>query len=466
MGSLSQSKNLHVGIVGAGIGGLAAAIALRRAGASVTVLESAAELGEIGAGIQMTPNVSVLLQRWGVDHEIGENLVQFEELNMRRKDGTRVGHTKIATLEESLGRPWWVVHRAHLHDGLVKVAERLGAQILIQSAVTRIHYHESQEVTVETRRGARHSFDLLIGADGINSITRTTLFPDVSPEPPTTNCAYRALVPYDDIRKDPIAKELIEKLTMEVWMAENAYIITYPINAGKFFNLVLSHHRPEKLRVTQPDVPIEELRNEYKDFDPRIKRIVDMIENTSRWPLMVTGPMKSWSSPRKNVVLMGDAAHSMVNHMAQGAATSMEDGAFLGRCIARVVEGKIRLDEAVRIYEEERMPKAYAKQQVSFLNGAIWHLPDGPEQMARDKAMEPELQGKYYVRSSNLYGDPQTVLEVYGYDVEDHAETALATYLNGGREPFHSDTGVTRSIQLKYMDWFRPSANQKTRTKL
>jgi salicylate hydroxylase len=170
---------------------------------------------------------------------------------------------------------------------------------------------------------------------------------------------------------------------------------------------------------------------------------------------MVTGPLKSWSSRHKNVVLMGDAAHSMVNHMAQGAATSMEDGAFLGRCIAKVVEGKIRIHEAVRIYEEERMPKAFAKQQVSFLNGAIWHLPDGPEQEARDKAMQPELEGRYYVRSSNLYGDPQTVLEVYGYDSEGHADTALEKYINSGREPLDAETGIAKSMQDRYMTWFR-----------
>jgi salicylate hydroxylase len=139
----------------------------------------------------------------------------------------------------------------------------------------------------------------------------------------------------------------------------------------------------------------------------------------------------------------------------------MEDGAFLGKCVAKVVEGKVRLDEAVRIYEEERMPKAFAKQQVSFLNGAIWHLPDGLEQEARDKAMQPELEGKYYVRSSNLYGDPQTVLEVYGYDVEAHAETALEKYLNGGREVLDADTGIAKSLQDKYMSWFRPSRVRK-----
>ncbi|KAJ5628384.1 Salicylate hydroxylase [Penicillium lividum] len=451
---VNTSHPVHIGIVGAGIGGLAAAIAMGQAGAQVTVLEAAQELGEIGAGIQMTPNVSVLLQRWGVDKVIGDNLVQFEELNMRRKDGTPVGYTKIDTIERDLQRLWWVVHRAHLHEGLATIAVKAGAMIKLDSRVIKID-HQADKATVTTQKGDSYTFDLCVGADGVNSVIRRSLFPDVRPEPPTTNCAYRAMVPYDQIRQDPIAKELIQKLTMEVWMAPQSYIITYPISAGNMFNLVLSHHRPDKLRTTQEDVPIEEMREEFKDYDPRIKRIVDMIPKVSRWPLMVTGPLKSWSSPQKNVVLMGDAAHSMVNHMAQGAATSMEDGAFLGKCVEAVIHGKMSIQDAVGIYETERMPKAYAKQQVSFINGAIWQLPDGPLQQGRDAAMAPELEGTYFVRSSNLYGDPQTVLDVYGYDVQGHAEDAIRKFCDG-KEPAHPVTGVTHSLQGKYMDWYLP----------
>jgi salicylate hydroxylase len=169
----------------------------------------------------------------------------------------------------------------------------------------------------------------------------------------------------------------------------------------------------------------------------------------------VTGPLKSWSSPSKNVVLIGVAAHSMTNHMAQGAATSMEDGSFLGRCVGQVVQNRISLQQAISIYEQHRMPKAYFKQQVSFLNGAIWHLSDGPAQKARDNAMKWELEQKPFLRSPNLYGDPTTVLAVYAYDAEDHADSAIFEHFKG-REPVDEKMKITKGVADTYMNWFLP----------
>jgi salicylate hydroxylase len=336
----------------------------------------------------------------------------------------------------------------------VKIAQKHGAKLLIDSRVDKIDYKSNKNVTVTTSAGKSHTFDLLIGSDGVNSIVRKTLFPSVKPSPPTTNCAYRAIVPYSQIRKDPVAKDLVDKLTMEVWMSEKSYIITYPISAGKDFNLVLSHHVDHLVDKVE-EIDMRDLRKTYENYDPRIKRIVDMIPEAQRWPLLVTGPLESWSSPSKNVVLMGDAAHSMVNHMAQGAATSMEDGAFLGKCIGQVLQSRISQAQAIQIYEKGRMPKAYIKQQVSFLNGAIWQLPDGPAQQARDKAMRLELEGKPFVRSSNLYGDPTTMLSVYAYDAEDHAEAAIFEFLNR-RSPGDETKKITKGVADTYMNWFLP----------
>jgi salicylate hydroxylase len=272
-----------------------------------------------------------------------------------------------------------VVHRHHLHQGLSEGARRHGVEIIIDARVTNIDYESDGPVKVTTYSGKQYEFDLLIGSDGLKSVVRKSLFPEVRPRAPTTNAAYRAVIPYEEVfSKHPDLKSILGN-TINVWMAENGYAISYPISGGKDLNFVLSHHRKAKVEDVE-EVNIEELHSFYRDWDPRLVKVVEMVNESKRWPLMVTGPLKSWSSPKKNVVLIGDAAHSMVNHMAQGAATSMEDGAFLGRVILEVVRGVISLPEAITLYEQKRMPRAFAKQQVSFLMGATFHLEDGPRQ--------------------------------------------------------------------------------------
>jgi len=136
--------------------------------------------------------------------------------------------------------------------------------------------------------------------------------------------------------------------------------------------MVLSHHtRDSHVAEDVEEADVGELRSSYAQYDPLVLKVIALIPQCKRWSLLVTGPMKTWSNKAKNVVLMGDAAHSMVNHMAQGAATSMEDGAFLGKVIADVIRGILSLPEAIEIYEKTRMPRAFTKQQASFTAGVF-----------------------------------------------------------------------------------------------
>ena len=234
--------------------------------------------------------------------------------------------------------------------------------------------HEQSPVRVRTAKGAEYTFDLLIGADGLKSVVRSKLFPDVKPRAATHNAAYRAVMPYEEIwRRVPDSREFGNAI--DVWSVEKGYVITYPISGGRDWNTVLSHYFDRPVTDVEEDVDMDKVKAYFKDIDPRLKKIIDIIPQTKRWPLLITGPLGSWSSPQKNVVLMGDAAHSMQNHMAQGAATSMEDGAFLGRVMGEVVRGVLSIEEAIHVYEKTRMPRAWFKQQASFTMGAMYMFP-------------------------------------------------------------------------------------------
>lgn len=161
--------------------------------------------------------------------------------------------------------------------------------------------------------------------------------------------------------------------------------------------------------------------------------------------------------------ISSDAAHSMVPHIGQGAATSIEDGVFLARTLTDVIGGRLSLAQAINIYEKARMPLAHYKQQISFINGQVWQLPDGPLQRARDEAMASELRGEAPLRSPNLWQDPFTALTVFGYDAEHDAEIAIQAH-HDGQEPRDDQTALTRREMDRYFGYWWPSQVARTPT--
>ncbi|TID16968.1 Salicylate hydroxylase [Venturia nashicola] len=414
----TTKKPLNIGIIGAGLGGLMAGIAIAEAGGNVTILEAASKLGEVRAGIQLTPNAARLLYRYGIEELIGENLVRNQQLHIRTKEGKKVGFVKMEEMKETSGGEWWLVHRQHLHRSLVAAAANSGCSLVTSARVTSLDYKDPTKPVVVTTKSAKYTFDLVLGADGVNGMTRKTLFPNAAiPFPPRNNAAFRAIVPASRLREDPDTKGMVYNMGINVWLAPNAYAILYPISGGEAINVVLSHTTTVPL-VKVEAVELEEVERQYSDFEIRVRKVVSMIDRPiKRWPLLVTH-LDRWSSDCRRVVLMGDAAHSMVNHMAQGASTAIEDAVFLSVLLKPIIDNKEEatgLYRAIELYEKERMPVVKMRQEASNRNGWIMHL-SGVLAAARNFVLG--IEWKY----PNLLGAQNLMRGVYRYDAVAHAE--------------------------------------------
>lgn len=169
-----------------------------------------------------------------------------------------------------------------------------------------------------TVHGVEHNFDLLVGSDGIKSTIRWTLFPDAVPQAASTVAAFRGILSYEEVfAKVPEARQLLRN-TMDAWIGPNGYILLYPLSAGTELNVV-TLFQMDRIVNTPEEVELGEFRNLYKDWNPVARKILELVNYTQKWPLLVLPPLKTWSNEHKNVVLLGDAAHCMQNHMVRNS---------------------------------------------------------------------------------------------------------------------------------------------------
>ncbi|GAA1017461.1 salicylate hydroxylase [Acrocarpospora pleiomorpha] len=363
-----------IAILGGGIGGLATAAFLHRAGLSSTVYEQAPELKELGAGIMVAPNAARLIRRLGVIDVFLRQAVRLDVgWEFRRwQDGSVLSAENLTTECSRLyGEQTYTAHRADLLD-VIKAAVPEGT---IKLGRRGVKLDDGDRPALLFEDGERIEPDVLIGADGVHSVVRQSLA-DATPARYSGMCAFRALVPAD--QAPPFARRPAQTL----WIGPARHLVHYPVLGGRFVNLVAcapaGDYSVESWTAT---ATVEEFRAEFEGWDPRLRDLIRAAGTPGRWALLDRPPLRRWS--RGTVTLLGDAAHPMFPFFGQGAAQAIEDAAVLAACLAEDGTDPAR---ALRRYEALRMPRTNRLQEVSHGRSHINHLPDGPEQEARDKS--------------------------------------------------------------------------------
>jgi salicylate hydroxylase len=373
-----MSGEMSVAVVGGGIGGLSAALALSRVGFDVRVFEQARTVSEVGAGIQLSPNCTRVLRDLGVLAAVERVAVRPEAFEFRRwDDGRQLSSTPLGpAVEQAYGAPYLHVHRADL---LRVLTEALPAGVL---EVGRRCVGVSQRgggAEVGFADGSSAVVDLVVGADGIHSAVRAALF---GPEDArfTGHVAYRGLVPAERVAG------LGVQLRSTVNVGPGAHLVHYFVSNARLLNVVCVLEERSWTRESWTDPgDVAELRAAFADWHPRVRGVVDALDRPLKWALFDRDPLPRWSAGA--VTLLGDACHPMLPYAAQGASQSVEDAAVLATVLTTVLADGPDVPAALLRYEELRRPRTARVQEMSRGNGVRFHLPDGPDQRARDEVM-------------------------------------------------------------------------------
>ena len=352
-----SGKKLSIAIVGAGMGGLAAASTLRRAGVDARVYEQAPRFDRIGAGIQMMPNSMKVLRTIGVEEKVRARSFQpYSHLN-------RVGDTgeimrELPMPEALFGAPYLCMHRGDLHAALLSVVP--SEIVHLGKKLTGLDQY-SGGVTLTFADGSRAHADAVIGADGVHSLVRESI---AGPDTPIHKgrIAYRAVFPASLLNGRDIGPSRTK------WWGKDRHIVIYYTTATKSeIYFVTSVPEPAEWLTRESWSAmgdVKELRAAYDGFHGDVRAVLEACPDCHKWAILEREPLPRWSDGK--VALLGDACHPMTPYMAQGAATAIEDAAVLARCLAEV-EGD-DIEGAFRRYEANRKPRTAKIQAISSAN--------------------------------------------------------------------------------------------------
>jgi salicylate hydroxylase len=385
-------------IAGGGIGGLAATLACARGGTQIDLFERALEFSEVGAGVQLGPNVVKILHHWGLQEALDSVAAFPERLQVRSAtSGAELGVLRLGDVALArYGAPYVTIHRADLHGLLLAEALRMPGVSLNLAQAVGSFVDQPDGVTLTTATGRLVTCDVLLGADGGWSRVRQQLLKDGLPQP-TGHLAYRALVRQSDLPAS------LRSQQVTAWLGPKLHVVQYPVRGGEWLNVVaIVHGRIDgALEDWDHSANAGELRVHLANTCAPLLDLVHAIDAWRLWGLSIRPPLRgAHEMAQGRVALLGDAAHPMVPYLAQGAGMAIEDA----QALALVLENpSTDVPALLTQYAQARWARNARVQARAIRNGEVFHA-TGVVRVARDAAMK--LLGERLLDVPWLYGGP------------------------------------------------------------
>ncbi|GCB24213.1 3-hydroxybenzoate 6-hydroxylase [Aspergillus awamori] len=438
-----HDSHLDIIVVGAGLSGLATAISCAMSGHTVTVLEQAKELAEVGAGLQITPNASRLFSHWKLPEKLWTDAAEPTSLTVHRYTGEVLAHEESfdRNIRSKYSAPFIDLHRVDLQQALYARAKELGVTFHLDERVNTIDFDTT---TVTTLKGRTVSGDLIVAADGLWSRCRECYCGRKDDPIPTGDLAYRIVLTADQI-SDPDLKAWVENPTVHFWIGPGAHAVGYSLRGGKMMNIVLLVPDDLPPGVSRQTGSLEEMMRLFVGWDPVLTRFLGYVNGVDKWKLMHHAEMESWINDKSNLVFIGDACHPMLPYLAQGANSSLEDGAVLGGLLGHM-KHKSDLPAILRIYEKLRKSRGEAIVRETFKQRNDFHMHDGPEQEKRDHIFLSQLGKELKGAFPSRWTCPEVQPWLYGYDAIKEVENVVEQnpgLFNGSSKQSNEESSIS-----------------------
>ena len=442
------------------MGGLACALSLARQGfTKIDVYETASNLGFVGAGIQLAPNMARILDRFGVWDEIAAEAVDLKETSIRRENShlraifklqltdriegstdKELAHVDLNYIRSTYNYPHMVGHRASLAGGMFNGCKRENA--------IKFHFSHQCEgmktfspkpkftVTPRGKEPFDVECDVVLACDGVKSKVREQILTELGVHAQvqdTGQAAYRIMLTREEMLSDPELAVLIDADKVTRWIGEKRHIIAYPVSSKKIYNI--STAQPDTNFAAEVSATYttkgskKQMLEVYGDFCPMIHRMLNLVPEgeVCEWRLRTHSRLPTWV--HGCVALVGDACHPTLPHLAQGAAQAIEDAAVLGVTLVNCPDGKPEsINKSLKVYEKVRYERAYTLVDLAAASGRALHLGDGAAKEERDKQFEALKKGKGAV--PDKWADADVQKNIYGTDVMQEAQDNFQTFFN------------------------------------